>query len=376
MPSKTRLQLAISMLAFGLGGASVHAQTRALTTGEIARVSGPSVVKLEVHDKLGTVVGQASGVVIAPGGVVATNFHVVADACNLYIKAPSGSLTSATGLLSFDINKDIAIAHFDSKDLPAARLGESRTLRVGDKVVAIGNPLGLEQTVSEGIVSALRNIENNRAVIQTTVPISPGSSGGGLFNSRGELVGLTAFTLQDSQNLNFAVPLTDVMESLKRSSDTEAPWGSWVSLTSACSGPSSTLDAMIISQQLLDHDISDPQVMQVMKNLSGGMDPMPTSTRVSRAGEQRLYGLPAGVVVSFTDGQCGAVSFVPQFKGILPLGLSWDKVRTEVLRLTGAPSQTEVANDGFIDHYWNSGKYRYDLVYTGEKLDVILVGVR
>src|SRR5579862_2604526 len=170
-------------------------QAGLLNAGEILNLDGPSVLKIEIHDNSGAVTAQASGVVIAPNGIVATNAHVVMGACKLYVKEPSGSLIAASTLLNLDKDKDIAILLFP-KDYSMAKLGKSRGPQVGDKVVAIGNPLGLEKTVSEGIVSGLRTMDSQRTVIQTTAPISPGSSGGGLFNARGELIGLTTFTLE------------------------------------------------------------------------------------------------------------------------------------------------------------------------------------
>jgi S1-C subfamily serine protease len=105
---------------------------------------------------------------------------------------------------------------FRGYSAPAVVIGSTKTLKVGAKVYAIGAPKGLELTLSDGIVSSLREVDGGQ-YIQTTAAISPGSSGGGLFDENGALVGLTTFYLAEGQNLNFAVPVEWVKELPKRS---------------------------------------------------------------------------------------------------------------------------------------------------------------
>lgn len=348
---------------------SLRAQTpRSVTTREILNLNGPSVLKIEVHNNQDALAAQASGVVIAPGGVVATNAHVVNGACNLYIKKSSGSLIAVTGIVQIDPDKDIAILRFDSKDLPVAKLGDSHDVRVGDRVVAIGSPLGLEQTISDGIVSGLRTAENRGSIIQTTAPISPGSSGGGLFNTKGELIGLTAFTLQDSQNLNFAVPLADVLDILKRRS--EKAWAT----ASSCAEPTSLLDAMVIDQQLLGREISDPEVVEVLKRLNGGTAPTPFQNLVLAGGEMRSYFFSRiQVKVWFQNGRCNSVLYYPGFNGILPLGLSWDKSQSQVWQVIGTPSRSEaVPGTDHLDdqYYFNQDSYSVDYTKDGKLIEI------
>ena len=340
------------------------------------KLDGPSVLEIEVHDNTGAESGQASGVVIAPGGIVATNAHVVTGACNLYVKETSGSLIAASTLLNIDAKKDIAILLFP-KTSPVAKLGDSRALQAGDRVVAIGNPLGLEQTVSEGIVSGLRIMDGQRSVVQITAPISPGSSGGGLFNSKGDIIGLTTFTLQNSQNLNFAVPLADVMALLKNGDQELNPdnFTRWEKFKqSNCSGSTPSLDAMVIEQQILGREISDPQVMEALKKLNKEKDAIPARIYASQGKEERYYSFPTYVSIHVLDGLCDRVIFyAPEFRGILPLGLSWDKSRAEVQQLIGQPSHTSASPDGreVIDNYTNFRQYGYDISYVAGKLDYI-----
>jgi tetratricopeptide (TPR) repeat protein len=108
---------------------------------------------------------------------------------------------------------DLAILYTIERNLPTARLGDSDKVEVGQDVVAIGNPRGLENTISPGIISGIRSFRGLR-YLQTTAPISSGSSGGPLLNMKGEVVGLTVFTVRDSQNLNFAIPVNEVRVAL------------------------------------------------------------------------------------------------------------------------------------------------------------------
>jgi len=105
----------------------------------------------------------------------------------------------------------VAIIKAHGNDFRPLTLGDSDRLQVGEEVVAIGNPLSLESTVSNGIVSAIRTVEDEGGkFLQVTAPISPGSSGGPLFNMAGEVVGITTSHLVGGQNLNFAIPINDV----------------------------------------------------------------------------------------------------------------------------------------------------------------------
>jgi S1-C subfamily serine protease len=111
-------------------------------------------------------------------------------------------------VLAYDKSRDVAIIKAHGVDFRTLTLGDSDRLQVGEEVVAIGNPLSLESTVSNGIVSAIRTVDEGKFV-QITAPISPGSSGGPLFNMSGEVVGITTSHLVGGQNLNFAIPIND-----------------------------------------------------------------------------------------------------------------------------------------------------------------------
>lgn len=163
----------------------------------------PSVVVVHVADAKGQALSLGSGVVIGPGRV-ATNAHVLEKGSTIVLS--QGTKTWSVGSTWRDPRHDVAILQVDSLDLPAPPIGTVRDVVVGMKVFVVGAPRGLELTLSDGIVSGLRG-EGIDKVVQLTAPISPGSSGGGVFDERGRLIALSSLMLEESQNLNFALPI-------------------------------------------------------------------------------------------------------------------------------------------------------------------------
>jgi hypothetical protein len=148
------------------------------------------------------VVGIGSGVVVAPNQVV-TNRHVIDSGSTWRLK--QGDKTWRASVTWVDPDHDLGLLKAEGLTVPAVSLRVSPTIAVGERVYAIGTPEGLELTLSDGIVSGLREYEDDY-IIQTSTPISPGSSGGGLFDEEGRLAGITSFGLVEGQNLNFALP--------------------------------------------------------------------------------------------------------------------------------------------------------------------------
>ncbi len=151
-----------------------------------------------------------SGFNIEEGGGIATNFHVLSGASSIKCTFDNNSSYEVDYILNYNPLKDIALLHLkDAKGLPVVKLSDSDKVKLAEEVLVIGNPMELQNTVSDGIISGIRNFYGIN-YIQTTASISSGSSGGPLFNSNGNVIGITSMTLMGAQNINFAIPINYV----------------------------------------------------------------------------------------------------------------------------------------------------------------------
>lgn len=166
--------------------------------------------------------GVGSGVIVSSDGYILTNDHVIADSTPINVTLHNG-LSYVARLVGTDPQTDIAVIKIEASSLSAATLGDSSTLRVGDRVIAIGNPLGtLGGTVTEGIISATdREVVvggYTMKLLQTSAAVNPGNSGGGLFNMGGQLIGIvnSKSSGEDIEGLGFAVPINTVKQVMNR----------------------------------------------------------------------------------------------------------------------------------------------------------------
>ena len=174
------------------------------------KVSG-TVVVIQAYNANDELVKQGSGVVINDKGYVVTNYHLL-EGCEKLEVLHNKFLVPFVDIIGIDVQKDILILKIDSKKFPSIKLGDIQKISIGQRIYTIGSPLGLENTISEGIISGLRNDEaTGRNFIQMTASISPGSSGGAVVNEKGELIGISTLTMSEGQNLNFAIPIDDVL---------------------------------------------------------------------------------------------------------------------------------------------------------------------
>ena len=205
---------------------SSSGKSTANTTSDIVKKTADSVVEIATEGvKTGSfaqqyvVKGAGSGVIISEDGYIITNHHVIEGANSVTVTLRDGNTSYTAAVIGSDSDNDIALLKVDANGLTPATFGDSSKLAVGDYVVAIGNPLGeLGGTVTDGIISALaRDVtieDQNMTLLQTNAQISPGNSGGGLFNANGELIGIV--NAKDSatevEGIAFAIPINNVLD--------------------------------------------------------------------------------------------------------------------------------------------------------------------
>jgi trypsin-like peptidase/tetratricopeptide repeat protein len=194
----------------------------AKTPEQIFQQASKSVVTIQAYDASDNPVNQGGGVVVGREAVV-TNCHVVEGGAKILVGYDKDQLDAR--LAHADQERDLCQLSVPRLAAPRLALWTGR-LRVGQRVYAIGAPEGLELTFTEGLVSSLREFEGSQ-YIQTSAAISSGSSGGGLFDTEGRLIGITAFFLQDGQNLNFAAPASWIAQLISRTGEggTQKPTG-------------------------------------------------------------------------------------------------------------------------------------------------------
>lgn len=189
--------------AIGLGVVQEQETTDDLE--ELAARATAAVVLVEVRS--GDDSRQGSGFLVDPSGVILTNYHVIRDATSARVRLSSGDLYEYVTVLSVDERRDIAVLKIPGFGLPALEMGNSDAVRIGATAIAIGSPMGLENTVSTGIVSGRRQEPEGYQLLQITTPASAGSSGGPVLSRDGRVIGIAASQLRGGQNLNFAVPI-------------------------------------------------------------------------------------------------------------------------------------------------------------------------
>ncbi|MBR4949699.1 MAG: trypsin-like peptidase domain-containing protein [Clostridia bacterium] len=305
-----------------------------LTIPQIAAKVKPSVVGIVVETRSansyygigGTNSGTGSGFIITEDGYIVTNAHVIDGASKITVFLDGVEGEYPANIIGSDSVSDIAVIKINANDLPGVELGDSDTLVIGETVVAIGNPYGLELagTVTSGIISSanrtITNSEREVKVIQTDAAINPGNSGGPLINSKGQVIGINSMKISssDSESLGFAIPISDAVE--------------------------------IINSLMKNGYVTERPLI----GISGqNIDEMAS----------RVYGLPKGVYITGVDASSDAKK-----KGIMPydIVIGADGKTVESMSQLNAIKEKFKAGDSLTLKIWRSGKTLEFTIILGE----------
>ena len=188
-----------------IGDTASDDATRPLDLEELSARATAAVALIEIE--AGDRSRQGSGFLVDSEGLVLTNHHVIRGATNARVRLSSGDVYDRVAVMATDERRDLAILKISGFALPTLPLGNSDEVRIGTDVVAIGSPMGLENTVSTGIISGRRTEPEGFRLLQITAPASTGSSGGPVLDRTGRVIGIAASQFRNGQNLNFAVPI-------------------------------------------------------------------------------------------------------------------------------------------------------------------------
>ncbi|MCP4445799.1 MAG: serine protease [Myxococcales bacterium] len=199
--------LALAAPAASCGGATTKQTTpKELTPREIMERFKPAIVRIE--NNMGMRVGTGTGFLLTPTGRIATNLHVIVGGGVLRVKLSDDTVHAVRRVVAIDQDRDLAVIEIDvERPMSTVKLGDSDAVVPGDSVTAVGNPMRFDYTVSDGLISSVRQIEDDVTVLQISAPISQGSSGGPLFNAFGEVIGVATFVSSEGQNINFGMPI-------------------------------------------------------------------------------------------------------------------------------------------------------------------------
>ena len=213
--------LAVAGLALALT-ALTRDRSRSFLTSIAHQV--PGVITLVTYDAKDRTLSQGSGFLLTPDGLAASNFHVLEDAARADATLGDGRKFQVVRVHAYDADRDLVVFQLGRprgrdierpSGLHALTLGATSGLKVGDRIATISSPKGLSNTVSDGLVSAIRDDDGQR-LIQISAPISPGSSGGPVFDFSGKVVGIATLQMTEGQNLNFATPIDSLRHILPR----------------------------------------------------------------------------------------------------------------------------------------------------------------
>jgi serine protease Do len=174
-----------------------------------------AVVKIIAYGKKG--IGEGTGFVLRKDGLIATNYHVIKGAKIIKLQT-NNKVLRVKKIIYFDKGADFALLQVKANNLHPVEIGDSKKCSLGDRVFVIGNPCGMDNSISDGIISGLRRFSGTGEVLQITAPVSPGSSGSPVFNKDGKVIGVVRGSLnnlnRDAQMINIAIPINEISDVL------------------------------------------------------------------------------------------------------------------------------------------------------------------
>ena len=189
----------------------------------------PSVVMIESVNRVGREGGRGTGFVVAENGLIATNFHVIGEHRDFRVRFADGKSFRPTSIISVDRAQDLVLFSIDAYNLVPLPLGDSSTLKAGETILSLGNPLGYSFSVSRGVIAAIRELEfgDGRPMIQVAVPIEPGSSGSPVINLEGEVVSI--LSIKSGGAMGFGVPV-NTLKNLIGENSKPIPFDKWLTI--------------------------------------------------------------------------------------------------------------------------------------------------
>ncbi len=179
---------------------------------QISEIASEAVFLVAVYDKKGELTGTGSGFFIDKNGTAVTNYHVIKGAASAQIMTVDGNNYDVDTVLGYSEQRDIAILNIKGDNFPYVEVGNSANIKNGQKIYCIGSPLGLDNTISEGLISNTSRTIDGSEYIQISAPISPGSSGGAVFNDAAQVIGITSASATAGQNINLVIPINSIYD--------------------------------------------------------------------------------------------------------------------------------------------------------------------
>lgn len=195
----------LSLVLFGILGSTQTLQAQLQPT-QIAARAKQGTVQIRTLNARNEVIKTGSGIIVTEDGIIVTNFHLVQGGVALQVELPNNEIYDNVFYITADPRRDLIIIKVPAESLKPLPLGNDLEAEVGEKVYVMGNPLGMTNTFSDGLVSAKRTVDGV-SMLQISAPISPGSSGGPVMNGNGEVIGIATMGMRGGQNLNYAVPV-------------------------------------------------------------------------------------------------------------------------------------------------------------------------